>query len=106
IIVSIIVIKVGYNLAKESSIVILEKVLSDKDTKKYQETILSIEGINNVDELLARTHGSYIIIDLKISVDSRLNVKEEHNIVKKHKTTLINTHPEISDVYFHIKPYI
>src|SRR5699024_9883561 len=33
IIVSIIVIKVGYNLAKESPIVILEKVLSDKDTK-------------------------------------------------------------------------
>src|SRR5690625_1143920 len=105
IIVSIIVIKVGYNLAKESSIVILEKVLSDKDTKKYQETILSIKGINNVDELLARTHGSYIIIDLKISVDSRLNVKEGHDIGKSAKTTLMNTHPEISDVFVHINPY-
>src|SRR5699024_3085815 len=66
IIVSIIVIKVGYNLAKESSIFNLEKVLSDKDTKKYQEKILSIKGINNVEELLAITHVSYIIIELKI----------------------------------------
>lgn len=105
IIVSIIVIKVGYDLAKESSIVILEKVLSDEDIKKYQETILSIKGINHVDELLARTHGSYVIIDLKVSVDSTLNVREGHDIGKAAKTILMKRHPEVSDVFVHINPY-
>lgn len=104
IIVSIIVIKVGYDLAKESSIVILEKVLNDKDIKKYQETILSIKGINHVDELLARTHGSYVIIDLKVSVASNLNVKDGHDIGKSAKTTLMTNHPEVSDVFVHINP--
>lgn len=104
IIVSIIVIKVGYDLAKESSIVILEKVLNDKDIKKYQETVLSIKGINHVDELLARTHGSYVIIDLKISVDSKLNVGEGHDIGKSAKSTLMKIHPEVSDVFVHINP--
>ncbi len=105
IIVSIIVIKVGYDLAKESSIVILEKVLNDKDVKKYQKTILSIKGINHVDELLARTHGSYVIIDLKVGVDSNLNVREGHDIGKSAKTTLMKNHPEVSDVFVHINPY-
>lgn len=105
IIVSFIVIKVGYDLAKESSIVILEKVLNDEDIKKYQKTILAIEGINHVDELLARTHGSYVIIDLKVSVDSTLNVREGHDIGKSAKTTLMQRHPEVSDVFVHINPY-
>lgn len=105
IVVSIIVIKVGYDLVKDSSLVILEKVLSDHEIKKYQKTILSIKGINHVDELLARTHGSYVIIDLKISVDSSLNVREGHDIGKSAKTILMKTHPEVSNVFVHINPF-
>lgn len=105
IVVSIIVIKVGYNLAKESSLVILEKVLSDEDVSKYHDTTLSIEGINQVDELFARTHGSYVIIDLKISVDSKMSVKKGHDIGKSAKITLMQTHPEVSNVFVHINPF-
>lgn len=105
VVVSIIVIKVGYDLAKESSLVVLEKVLSDEDISKYRKTLLSIEGINHIDELLARTHGSYVIIDLKISVDSKLNVREGHNIGKSAKKALMNTHPEVSNVLVHINPF-
>lgn len=104
IIVSIIVIKVGYDLAKESSLVILEKVLSDKDTEKYYKTILSINGINQIDELFARTHGSYIIIDLKISVEAKLSVRDGHDMGKSAKTTLMSAHPEVSNVFVHINP--
>jgi len=104
-IVSFIIIKVGYNLAKESSHVILEKVLSDEDMKKYENTIRSIDKIKHVDELLARTHGSYIIIDLRISVDSRLSVREGHNISKSVKKALLKNHPEVRDVYVHVDPF-
>src|SRR5690625_5249861 len=104
-IVSFIIIKVGYNLAKESSHVILEKVLSDEDMKKYENTIRSIDKIKHVDELLARTHGSYTIIDLRISVDSRLSVREVHNISKSVRKALLKNHPEVKDVYVHVDPF-
>src|SRR5690625_7641370 len=100
-IVSFIIIKVGYNLAKESSHVIFEKVLSDEDMKKYENTIRSIDKIKHVDELLAWTHGSYIIIDLRISVDLRLSVREGHNISKSVKNVLLNNYPDVSDAYVH-----
>ncbi len=105
IVVSIIVIKVGYNLAKESSLIVLEKVLSDEDAQKYKKTLLALEDINQIDELHARTHGSYVIIDLKISVDAQLNVKEGHDIGRSAKTALMKNHPEVSDVLVHINPY-
>src|SRR5699024_10191902 len=65
IIVSFIVIKVGYDLAKEASGVMMEMVLDDEETKDYIEAIYNIDGVERIDQLLARTHGSYLIIDLK-----------------------------------------
>lgn len=104
IIVSLIVVKVGYDLAKESSQIILEKVLSDEESLKYFETLKTIEGITHVDQLLARTHGSYVVIDLKIKVDSTLSVRVGHDIGFTAKKILMDSHPEVENVLVHINP--
>lgn len=105
ILVSIIVIKVGYDLVKESSTIMLEKVLTKDETKKYIETIHSIEGVLVIDQLYARTHGSYIIIDIKVAVDPSISVKAGHDIAKKLKQTLMAEHKEVADVLVHLNPY-
>lgn len=105
IIVSIIVIKVGYELARDSSNVILEQVLSDKEIEKYIDTVLDIGGVKEIDELLARTHGQYVIIDIKLSVDASITVLEGHDIAVFVKNALMETYPEVEDVLVHINPY-
>src|SRR5699024_1853792 len=105
IIVSIIVIKVGYELARDSSNVILEQVLSDKEIEKYIDTVLDIDGVKEIDELLARTHGQYVIIDIKLSVDASITVLEGHDIAVFVKNALMETYPEVEDVLVHINPY-
>src|SRR5690625_355825 len=105
IIVSIIVIKVGYNLAKDSANVVLEQVLDKEDIKKYEETVLELDGVIEINELLARNHGSYIIIDIKISVDPNISVKKGHDIAHITKDILIKNHNEVEDVLVHVNPY-
>lgn len=105
IIVSIIVIKVGYELARDSSNVILEQVLSDQEIEKYIDTVLDIDGVKEIDELLARTHGQYVIIDIKLSVDASITVLEGHDIAVFVKNALMETYPEVEDVLVHINPY-
>lgn len=53
----------------------------------------------------ARTHGHYVIIDVKVSVDASLSVEEGHRIGKNVKHQLINKHKEVKDVLVHINPY-
>lgn len=105
IIVSIIVIKVGYSLAKESSQVMMEKVLSPEETKQYNETVLQIEGVKRIDQMYARTHGSYVIIDIKISVNPTITVKEGHDIAKEVRLMLLEKHSDIEEVLVHVNPY-
>lgn len=104
-IVSLIVIKVGYDLIKTSSNVMLEKVLGRDEVRVYEETVLSVEGVKRIDQLLARTHGSYVIVDIKVSVDQNITVKEGHDIATEVKQSLILKHEEVEDVLVHINPY-
>lgn len=105
IIVSVIVIKVGYNLAKDSANVVLEQVLDKEDIINYEETVLQVDGVIEINELLARTHGSYIVIDIKISVDPNISVKKGHDIAHVTKNTLIKKHREVEDVLVHVNPH-
>lgn len=106
IVVSVIVIKVGYDLIKSSANVVLEQVLPEPEMKKYVITVETIKGVKRVDELLARTHGSYVIIDIKISVDPNITVKEGHDIARLTKDTLLKTYEEVENVLVHVNPHI
>jgi len=104
-VVSLIVIKVGYELIKSSATIILEKVLSKEEIEIYKKTVLAVDGVQRIDQLLARTHGSYVIIDIKISVDQTISVKKGHDIAKETKKALLDKHKEVEDVLVHINPY-
>lgn len=105
IVVSIIVIKVGYDLAKESSVVMMEKVLSPTETKNYEKTVFQVTGVETIDQMYARTHGSYVIIDIKISVNPMITVKEGHDIASEVRKILLKKHSDIEDVLVHVNPY-
>lgn len=105
IIVSIIVIKVGYDLAKESSLVIMEKVLDKESSQIYKQTVMTVDGVLRIDQMYARTHGSYVIIDIKVSVNPDITVKSGHDIAKEVKQTLLKKHKDIEDVLVHLNPY-
>lgn len=103
--VSIIVIKVGYKLAKESSLIVMEKVLDSEEIKEYTNTVNHIEGVLRIDQMYARTHGNYVVIDIKISVDPYITVREGHDIATMVKDILIDSYIEIEDVLVHVNPY-
>lgn len=105
-VVSIIVIKVGYDLAKESSVVIMEKVLDQDEITDYNKTVQAVSGIIRIDEMLARTHGRYVVIDIKVSVDPEITVKQGHDIAARVKQNLIDCHQEVADVFVHVNPYL
>lgn len=105
IVVSIIVIKVGYGLAKDSSNVMMEKVLPEKDIQHFYKTVESVPGTLRIDQIYARTHGSYVIVDIKCSVAPLISVREGHTIARNIKQALLQNHSDVEDVLVHINPY-
>ncbi len=104
-IIAVIIMWMGFSLGKEAVKISLEIVLDEEDTKKFLDTINKIEGVKKIDALHARSHGSYVIIDAKISVDSDITVDEGHTIAVNVKEKLMKQHEGVQDVHVHVNPY-
>jgi len=105
IIVSIIVLKMAYNIMKESVHNTLDKVMHAEDAKGLVQAVEKVEGVLSVDQLLAREHGHYVIVDVKIAVNPNISVEKGHAIGKQVKTKLIEDFNNVHDVMVHINPY-
>ncbi|WP_347861090.1 cation diffusion facilitator family transporter [Salimicrobium sp. PL1-032A] len=105
VVVAVFIIGLGYKMARESFDTVLENVLGEEESRRFIRTVEDVPGVVKVDKLLARVHGAYVIVDLKISVDARLDVEKAHLISKKVKHKLINDHEEVNNVLVHINPY-
>lgn len=94
----------AWKLGAESIHNALDHVLHDEDTQEMREVVLSVDGVKRIDGLLAREHGHYVIVDLKISVDPYITVEEGHKIGKNVKEQLMRQ-SLVQDVLVHVNPY-
>ncbi|MBS4208989.1 cation diffusion facilitator family transporter [Bacillus sp. FJAT-50079] len=104
VIVSLLVLRMAWKLGADAIHNTLDHVLHEEDTIEFQQLILSVPQVKAIDQLHAREHGYYVIIDLKISVDPYMTVEEGHQIGKKVKDQLMS-HSHVHNVFVHINPY-
>ncbi|MET3683863.1 cation diffusion facilitator family transporter [Alkalibacillus flavidus] len=103
--IAVLVMWMGFTIGRDAVNVTLETVLDHGRTKKFEITTNKVDGVKRLDLLNARTHGSYVIIDVKISVDPTITVDEGHGIAARVKERLMEDHHEVQDVYVHVNPY-
>lgn len=103
--VSFLIIKMAWKLGGEAIHNTLDHVLHNEDTEKLIHKVQAVDGVLDVDELLAREHGYYVIVDIKVAVNPQISVKDGHAIGKKVKKLLMED-GYIHDVRVHINPYL
>ena len=104
-VVAVLVLRMGYRLVVEAIHNTMDHVLHDEDSKELVDAVLSVSGVIEVDELRAREHGHYVIVDVKLSVNPRISVLEGHRIGKRVKQHLMSHFDHVSDVFIHVNPY-
>lgn len=103
-VVSLMIIRMAYILGKESIHNTLDHVLHDEETAELREMVAMVPEVRNIDELHAREHGHYVIVDIKIAVDPKMTVEEGHRVGKAVKRKLLE-HKSVENVFVHINPY-
>ncbi|MCP3773953.1 cation diffusion facilitator family transporter [Paenibacillus sp. MZ04-78.2] len=104
-VVAVMVLRMGYRLLMDSVHSTMDHVLHQEDAADLLETVQRIKGVIAVDQLRAREHGHYVIVDVKISVNPRISIQEGHDIAKIVKYTLMKRFLHVSDVFVHVNPY-
>lgn len=102
--VSLLVLKMAYNILMESIHSTLDHVLHEDDTQELRQAILQVAGVTRIDSLRAREHGHYQIVDVKVGVNPHITVEEGHHIGKQVKHEIMEKFSEVRDVFVHINP--
>ncbi|SHE86876.1 cation diffusion facilitator family transporter [Seinonella peptonophila] len=106
IIVSVIILKMSYQMGKESIDILMDKNVAEEIIQQYEKRILQIPQVKRIDSIRAREHGSYILIDIRVSVPSYLSVQKGHDIALQIQTELMNDFPNVKEVFVHINPWV
>ncbi|WP_281888982.1 cation diffusion facilitator family transporter [Paenibacillus sp. YYML68] len=103
--VAVLIIRMGYRIMMDAAHRTMDHVLHQEDAKDLLDTVQRIKGVISIDDLRAREHGHYVIVDVKISVNPKISIFEGHEIAKTVKQTLMKRFIHVSDVFVHVNPY-
>lgn len=99
------VVRMGFRLLIESIHDKQSQVLHQEASAEMIDTVQRVKGVISIDDLRAREHGHYVVVDIKISVNPRISIQEGYDIAKIVKFTLMKRFIHVSDVFVHVTPY-
>lgn len=104
VLVCLLILKMAWTVGAESIHNTLDRVLQEEETEELRKTVETVPNVKKINELFAREHGHYVIVDIKIAVDPYMTVEEGHLVGKKVKEKLMKLN-NIYNVFVHINPY-
>nr|WP_192988258.1 cation diffusion facilitator family transporter [Carnobacterium mobile] len=102
IIVSIIIIKTGVEIFRDSAFSLSDGFDTGK-LEDYKTSILDLPHVLSVDSIKARKYGANIYVDVTILVKATLTVRQGHQITENVERLLKDTYG-VSDIDVHVEP--
>ena len=72
---------------------------------QMKKVILREEGVIDIDLIRTRLFGSKIYVDIEISVDGEMKLKDAHEIAEKVHDEVEVTFPTVKHCMVHVNPY-
>lgn len=105
ILVSFFILKIAIDMLREAFHILMESNISTEQLEEFRRIISAFPDVRRIDRLRAREHGHYLIIDLRISIDHQMTIKEGHDLGKAIKTKIQEDNDHVQEVLIHLNPY-
>ncbi|MGH1460901.1 MAG: cation diffusion facilitator family transporter [Neptuniibacter sp.] len=105
VVVAFIVAKIGWDLCWNSIKQLVGTSLPEEDIKRYQDIVMSIQGIISVHSFKSRAMGSKSILELHIQVGSDISASEGHHLGDLACHQLHKECDDIGHIIYHIDTY-
>ena len=104
IIVSLLIVRSGYEIMKPNVNQLLEASLSEQDKERITTAVLSVPGIRAMHRLRTRRVGNVAAIDLHAKMDGNITLSEAHTIASEAEKKLRDLFGPASIINIHMEP--
>lgn len=102
VVISAIIIHIGWKFTWDSVKELVDTGLSPEDTRMLKDIALEIDGVRNIHELRSRRMGHDIMLDIHLVVRPEISVSEGHQIGMQVVAAMREQLDNIIDINFHI----
>lgn len=104
IIVGFIICKTAWDIFKQATHALTDGI-DQRTIKKMYSTVAKTEGVEEIKDIKARSHGNTILIEVSVTVDPNLTIVEGHDICDEIERRLKKRH-NILNVSVHLEPCV
>jgi cation diffusion facilitator family transporter len=104
-IVSLIILKISWDIIKPVVAELMDKGASVRERKKIESIALTVDGVKSTHAIRSRKAGEGLHVDMHIQVDGSMSVRDGHRISAIVKHRLLEKGPLVKDVVVHLEPF-
>ena len=106
VIVSVFIFKASYDIARPAFDTLIDHGAPDDVIGELERIATETRGVQSVHKIRTRyISGESLTVDLHITVDEHLSVRDGHDISEEVKRRLIELGPDVIDVVVHLEPH-
>lgn len=104
-VISLFIIKTGYDILKDNISILLEEQITDEDYKEnIQNIILSYEEIRELQSFYILRYGPYYKLIATVIMDKTISLEHAHNIIDEIEEKIKKKDKKIQYVFIHMEP--
>lgn len=104
VLVSMFIIKSGYDIIRPSVSELLEASLPENQEREIRSLVMSIDGIKNVHNLRTRRIGCTIAADMHVKMDGSMSLSDAHALASRAEGAIKSRFGENTIVTIHMEP--
>lgn len=103
-VIGVIILKVAYDIAKEALDKMVDKSCDEGTIFEMKRMVKGVEGVLELDLIKTRMFGTKIYVDIEISADENLLLKQAHAIAENVHDEIEKNFPDVKHCTVHVNP--
>lgn len=105
VVICIFIGKAALDIFKDAIDKMIDKSCDEQTIKKMERLVLSESGVKGIDVLRTRMFGAKVYVDVEISVDENMMLKESHEIAEEVHEAIEKAFPQVKHCMVHVNPF-
>lgn len=104
IVICLMILKAAYDILKDAIEKVVDHSCDERTEEALRESIFKEPGVKGLDVLNTREFGNRVYVDMEISADASLSLREAHHIAEDLHEKVEREFPQVKHVMVHVNP--
>lgn len=103
-VICLMILEAAYEVFKDATDKMVDHAMPEEEVTQIKQTVEAIDGVIHVDYITTRMFGSRSFVDVEISADDDLTLREAHEIAESVHAAIEENFPQVKHCMVHVNP--